>query len=125
MFKADSTVLDTITSGVDNGGTFSYTYTPSTPIDNTITLSVDVKDGTQTVTKSIKITFCYPTYYGIVADTVTSMGASDIQTLTNRVAVIILPPFVFQLNQVLQLVAVELVDTLVEHLIELADIIQL
>lgn len=86
VFKADSTVLDTVTSGVNNGGTFSYTYTPSTPIDNTITLSVDVKDGTQTVTKSIKITFCYPTYYGVVADTVTSMGASDIQALTNKVA---------------------------------------
>ena len=87
VFKADSTVLNTLTSGVNNGGTFSYTYTPSTPIDNTITLSVDVKDGTQTVTKSIKITFCYPTYYGIVADTVTSMGASDIQGLAKRVAV--------------------------------------
>lgn len=86
VFKADSTVLDTITSGVDNGGTFTYAYTPSSPIDNTITLSVDVKDGEQTVTKSIKITFCYPTYYGVVADTVTSMSDTDIQALTNRVA---------------------------------------
>lgn len=86
-FKADSTVLNTLTSGVNNGGTFSYTYTPSTPIDNTVTLSVDVKDGEQTVTKSIKITFCYPTYYGTVADSVASMTASDIQGLDKRVAV--------------------------------------
>lgn len=86
-FKADSTVLNSITSGVNNGGTFSYTYTPSTPIDNTVTLSVDVKDGEQTVTKSIKITFCYPTYYGTVADSVASMSASDIQGLEKRVAV--------------------------------------
>lgn len=86
-FKADSTVLNSITSGVNNGGTFSYTYTPSTPISNTVTLSVDVKDGEQTVTKSIKITFCYPTYYGTVADSVASMSASDIQGLGKRVAV--------------------------------------
>ena len=86
-FKADSTVLNSITSGVNNGGTFSYTYTPSTPISNTVTLSVDVKDGKQTVTKSIKITFCYPTYYGTVADSVASMTASDIQGLDKRVAV--------------------------------------
>ena len=86
-FKADSTVLNSITSGVNNGGTFSYTYTPSTPISNTVTLSVDVKDGEQTVTKSIKITFCYPTYYGTVADSVASMSASDIQGLEKRVAV--------------------------------------
>lgn len=86
-FKADSTVLNTLTSGVNNGGTFSYTYTPSTPISNTVTLSVDVKDGEQTVIKSIKITFCYPTYYGTVADSVASMTASDIQGLDKRVAV--------------------------------------
>ena len=86
-FKADSTVLNTLTSGVNNGGTFSYTYTPSTPIGNTVTLSVDVKDGEQTVTKSIKITFCYPTYYGTVVDSVASMTASDIQGLEKRVAV--------------------------------------
>ena len=86
-FKADSTVLNSITSGVNNGWTFSYTYTPSTPISNTVTLSVDVKDGEQTVTKSIKITFCYPTYYGTVADSVVSMSASDIQGLDKRVAV--------------------------------------
>ena len=86
-FKADSTVLNSITSGVNNGGTFSYTYTPSTPISNTVTLSVDVKDGKQTVTKSIKITFCYPTYYGTVADSVASMTASDIQGLDKRVVV--------------------------------------
>lgn len=86
-FKSDSTVLNSITSGVNNGGTFSYTYTPSTPISNTVTLSVDVKDGEQTVTKSIKITFCYPTYYGTVADSVASMTASDIQGLDKRVAV--------------------------------------
>ena len=86
-FKADSTVLNTLTSGVNNGGTFSYTYTPSSPIGNTVTLSVEVKDGEQTVTKSIKITFCYPTYYGTVADSVASMTASDIQGLDKRVAV--------------------------------------
>ena len=86
-FKADSTVLNSITSGVNNGGTFSYTYTPSTPISDTVTLSVDVKDGERTVTKSIKITFCYPTYYGTVADSVASMTASDIQGLDKRVAV--------------------------------------
>lgn len=86
-FRADSTILNSITSGVNNGGTFSYTYTPSTPISNTVTLSVDVKDGERTVTKSIKITFCYPTYYGTVTDSVASMTASDIQGLDKRVAV--------------------------------------
>lgn len=87
VFKVGSDVLETKTEGVANGGTFTYTYTPSSPISDTITFSVDVKDGTQTVSKTVTIKFCYPTYYGIVADTVTSMTANSIQSLANKAAV--------------------------------------
>lgn len=87
VFRVGSTVLATITDGVANGGVFEYEYTPDSPISSTITLSVDVSDGTNKVTRDIKITFCYPSYYGTVADSVESMDAAAIQTLGTKKAI--------------------------------------
>ena len=61
-----STLLTTITSGVDNGGTFTYTY--SCNITSNTTLKVEVSDGTSTVSATKNITFANKSYYGFVAD---------------------------------------------------------
>ena len=61
-----STLLTTITSGVANGGTFTYTY--SCNITSNTTLKVEVSDGTNTASATKNIAFGYKSYYGFVAD---------------------------------------------------------
>ena len=69
-----STLLTTITSGVANGGTFTYTY--SCNITSNTTLKVEVSDGTSTVSATKNITFGYKSYYGFVADGVVIDGTA-------------------------------------------------
>ena len=61
-----STLLTTITSGVANGGTFTYNYACN--ITANTTLKVEVADDTSTVFATKNITFAYKSYYGFVAD---------------------------------------------------------
>ena len=61
-----STLLTTITSGVANGGTFTYNYACN--ITASTTLKVEVADDTSTVFATKNITFAYKSYYGFVAD---------------------------------------------------------
>lgn len=61
-----STLLTTITSGVANGGTFTYNYACN--ITANTTLKVEVADDASTVFATKNITFTYKSYYGFVAD---------------------------------------------------------
>ena len=61
-----STLLTTITSGVANGGTFTYNYACN--ITANTTLKVEVADDTSAVFATKNITFAYKSYYGFVAD---------------------------------------------------------
>ena len=61
-----STLLTTITSGVANGGTFTYNYACN--ITANTTLKVEVADDTSTVFATKNITFTHKSYYGFVAD---------------------------------------------------------
>lgn len=61
-----STLLTTITSGVANGGTFTYNYACN--ITANTTLKVEVADDTSTVFATKNITFTYKSYYGFIAD---------------------------------------------------------
>ena len=61
-----STLLTTITSGVANGGTFTYNYACN--ITANTTLKVEVADDTSTVFATKNIIFTYKSYYGFVAD---------------------------------------------------------
>ena len=61
-----STLLTTITSGVANGGTFTYNYACN--ITANTTLKVEVADDTSTIFATKNITFTYKSYYGFVAD---------------------------------------------------------
>ena len=77
-----STLLTTITSGVANGGTFTYTY--SCNITSNTTLKVEVSDGTSTASATKNITFGYKSYYGFVADG-TTVNETVIKALQNNV----------------------------------------
>ena len=77
-----STLLTTITSGVANGGTFTYTY--SCNIRSNTTLKVEVSDGTSTVSATKNITFANKSYYGFVADG-TTVNETVIKSLQNNV----------------------------------------
>ena len=77
-----STLLNTITSGVANGGTFTYSY--SSNISSNTTLKVEVSDGVSTVSDKKGITFANKSYYGFVADG-TVIDESAIKTLANSV----------------------------------------
>ena len=77
-----STLLTTITSGVANGGTFTYTY--SCNITSNTTLKVEVSDGTSTVSATKNITFANKSYYGFVADG-TIINETVIKALQNNV----------------------------------------
>lgn len=77
-----STLLTTITSGVANGGTFTYTY--SCNITSNTTLKVEVSDGTSTTSATKNITFGYKSYYGFVADG-TTVNETVIKALQNNV----------------------------------------
>ena len=77
-----STLLTTITSGVANGGTFTYTY--SCNITSNTTLKVEVSDGTSTVSATKNITFANKSYYGFVADG-TIVNETVIKALQNNV----------------------------------------
>lgn len=65
-FYNGDTVLETVTEGVAEGGSFTHTLAES--ITSTTTLKVEVTDGTESDTVSATITFINP-YYSGVADT--------------------------------------------------------
>ena len=77
-----STLLTTITSGVANGGTFTYTY--SCNITSNTTLKVEVSDGTSTVSATKNIIFANKSYYGFVADG-TTVNETVIKALQNNI----------------------------------------
>lgn len=77
-----STLLTTITSGVANGGTFTYIY--SCNITSNTTLKVEVSDGTSTVSATKNITFANKSYYGFVADG-TIVNETVIKALQNNI----------------------------------------
>lgn len=80
-FFVGSTMVDEITTAVASGGTFTYTYTPTNPIDDTTTFKAVVSDSQSDIEASKTITFVKASYFGTVADTVTNPTASDITAL--------------------------------------------
>lgn len=80
-FYAGSTKINSITSGIENGGTFSYNYTPSSAINKTISFKVIVNDGDTDTQSSKSVTFVGATYYGILANNITTPTEADIKTL--------------------------------------------
>lgn len=65
QYFVDSTLLHEETSGVEGGGSFSYQYTPATPIKTDVTFKATATDGKQTSTSTVTIKFVGKSYYGV------------------------------------------------------------
>lgn len=80
-FMVGDTVVNTKTE-VKDGGTFTFTYKPSTPITKNTTFSAkveDVKAGTNT--SSVSVVFIAKSYYGIVAKDIGEPTEAQIKSL--------------------------------------------
>lgn len=64
-FYVGDTLLNEITTGVANGGTFQYQYTPATPIKSDVTFKAVATDNKQANTSTYLIKFVGKSYYGI------------------------------------------------------------
>lgn len=79
-----SELINTKTDGVSAGGTFAYTYSPSTPIKQTTKFTVKVSDADNAVSVEVTVYFVAKSYWGIVAESVSSPTESDIKALANN-----------------------------------------
>ena len=91
-FYVGDTVVNEVTSGVADGGNFSYQYTPSTAIRTDTTFKATVTDGKQATSSTFAIKFVGKSYYGIcdadVSDpsaTVIKSGNSTLKDVKNLV----------------------------------------
>ena len=80
-FFIDGVEQKEITSGVANGGSFNYTHNFTTPQNTTFTVKVTVTDGKQATTVTKDIVFIGKSYYGTVAEDVTTPTEFDVKNL--------------------------------------------
>ena len=81
-FFVNNSLVHTITSNVADGGTFTYIYRPSTPINDDTSFRVvvtDVEGGEGTMSKTI--TFVPNSYYGIIDASIGEPTEAIIKTL--------------------------------------------
>lgn len=83
-WKAGTTLLNTKTDDVASGGTFNYTYSPVTPINTTTKFTVLAYDEDNSVSADVTVSFVAKSYWGIVAEDVSSPAESDIKGLANN-----------------------------------------
>lgn len=84
-FYADDVPIETITSGVADGGTFTKDYDFSTNVDTNVVFKVVVSDGTLTdATKTSTISFARAGFYGAVTDDTVYTTSTQIRALTKK-----------------------------------------
>lgn len=84
VFYVNDQAVQEITNGVADGGTFSYTYTPETPITTNVNFAVDVfDDQNHTAARLIAVQFAGKTYYGIVDANVVEPTEAQIKALNS------------------------------------------
>lgn len=81
-FYVDGIEINEITTGVENGGNFSYRHNFSTPKNTTFTIKVSAFDGIDTVNSSKTISFLPSCYYGIAEDDIFAIDETYIKSLT-------------------------------------------
>lgn len=84
-FFVDGIELKEITSGIADGGTFSYEHIFSTPTNQTFTIKVTATDGKQATTVTKTITFIGKSYFGTVGEDVEIPTEFEIKNLQNNV----------------------------------------
>lgn len=65
-FSVNNVVKTLLTDNVSEGGKFTYTYIPDTPINSTTRFSVDVTDGVKTVNGSKLVSWVGKSYFGYI-----------------------------------------------------------
>lgn len=65
-FYVNNKVVHLITEGVSDGGRFSYTYLPETPITSTTDLRIEVTDGEKTQTATKRLSWVGGSYFGYI-----------------------------------------------------------
>lgn len=80
-FYVDGIEVDEITTGVQDGGAFNYNHAFAAPTNKTFTVKVSVYDGQQTSTETKTVTFIGKSYYGCVAEDVTTPTEADVKAL--------------------------------------------
>lgn len=80
-FYVDGIEVDEITTGVQDGGAFNYNHVFAAPTNKTFTVKVSVYDGQQTSTETKTVTFIGKSYYGCVAEDVTTPTEADVKAL--------------------------------------------
>lgn len=76
-FYVGNDLVHEVTDDVTKGGSFSYVYEPTTPINSNTTFKVVVNDGINDVQGSVSISFVGASYYGIVAPTIDGTNITD------------------------------------------------
>lgn len=85
-FYIDGVEQRSITTGVANGGTFTYTHTFSPATKTSFAIKVTVNDTKQNVTATKNIVFIGKSYYGIVnGEDLTTPTITDVKALANTV----------------------------------------
>ena len=84
-FFVDGIELKEITSGIADGGTFSYEHIFSTPTNQTFTIKITATDGKQATTVTKTITFIGKSYFGTVGEDVEIPTEFEIKNLQNNV----------------------------------------
>lgn len=84
-FYVGSTLVETLTTGVEDGGVFKYTYTPATPINSTTSFKVEACDVTTktVVTSTAYTTFVQKSYWGVVPSILDATDPDVFTVLTN------------------------------------------
>lgn len=80
IFKRNGTTINVVATPLADGGT--EVFTDDTEVSGNTTFSVDVSDGSLSVSASRAFTFVYPFYWGVGAQNLT---ASQVQSLTKAV----------------------------------------
>lgn len=80
-FYVNDTVVQTITTNVKSGGTFTYVYKPATPINESIKFSASASDSQSTTTSSINVVFIGRSYYGTVGSDISQPTESQVKAL--------------------------------------------
>lgn len=84
-FYADDVPIETVSSGVADGGTFTKDYDFSTNLDTNVVFKVVVSDGTLTdAVKTSTISFARSGFYGAVTDDTAITTSTQVRALTKK-----------------------------------------
>ena len=83
LYRDGTVLLKEFTSGVSAGGNFTFTYTPTTPIQSDVIFKATATDGKQQNSSTVTIKFVGRSYYGICDASVVEPDETVIKSGSN------------------------------------------